>query len=106
MAKYYHPSWETFFTTDDGEIYNSKTGRELKGTIAKNGYKRISIRPRAKNPISLLAHEFIWEAYNNKETSPFFKIIHNDGDKLNNKPDNLKQIINKSSNPESQEEKY
>ena len=105
MAEYYHPSWETFFSTDEGKIYNSKTGRELKGTIAKNGYKRISIRPRGKNPISLLAHEFIWEAYNNEETSSFFKIIHIDGNKLNNKPNNLKRVINDSSNPERKERK-
>ena len=105
MAKYYHPSYKTFFTTDDGGIYNSKTGRELKGTVTKNGYNKFSIRPKGKNPISLLTHEFIWEAYNNEETNKYFKIIHIDGDKLNNKPDNLKQIINKSSNPDNLERK-
>ena len=105
MTKYFHPSWKTFYATDEGKIYNSKTGRKLKGTIAKNGYIRVSIRPSKKNPISILAHEFIWEAYNNEETTPYFKIIHIDGDKLNNKPNNLKKIINKSSNPEYKERK-
>ena len=103
MAKYYHPSYKRFYTTDSGKIYNSKTGRELLGTPTKNGYIQISIRPRGKNPISLPAHEFIWEAYNNEETTKYFKIIHIDGDKLNNEPVNLKQIINKSSNPSNME---
>ena len=103
MAKYFHPSYKRFYTTDSGKIYNSKTGRELLGTLTKNGYIQISIRPRRKNPISLLAHEFIWEAYNNEETTKYFKIIHIDGDKLNNEPVNLKQIINKSSNPSNME---
>ena len=99
MAKYYHPLYKRFYTTDSGKIYNSKTGRELLGTPTKNGFIQISIRPRGKNPISLLAHEFIWESYNNKETTKYFKIIHIDENKLNNEPVNLKQVINKSSNP-------
>ena len=105
MAKYYHPSYSRFFTTDNGGIYNSKTGKELIGTLSKNGYIRISIRPRGENPISLPAHVFIWEAYNNEETDKYFKIIHIDSDKQNNEPDNLKQIINNSSNPEGKERK-
>ena len=105
MAKYFHPSYSRFFTTDNGGVYNSKTGRELGNKPSKNGYIRISIRPRGSNPISLLKHEFIWEAFNNEETNKFFKIIHIDGDKLNNRPDNLKRIINESSNPEGQSRK-
>ena len=54
---------------------------------------------KEKKPISLLAHEFIWEAYNNEETDKYFEIIHIDGDKLNNKPTNVKQVLNESSNP-------
>ena len=48
---------------------------------------------------------FIWEAFNNEETDKYFKIIHIDGDKQNNEPDNLKQVINNSSNPEGIERK-
>ena len=100
MAKYFHPSYSNFYTTDNGGVYNSKTGRELGNKPSKNGYIRISIRPRGENPVSLLAHEFIWEAFNNEETDKYFKIIHIDKDKLNNRPDNLKRILNESSNPD------
>ena len=105
MAKYYHPSYSRFFTTDNGGVYNSKTGRELGNKPSKNGFIRISIRPRGSNPISLLKHEFIWEAFNNEETNKFFKILHVDGDKQNKRPDNLKRVLNKSSNPEFQSRK-
>ena len=105
MTRYSHPSYSNFFTTDNGGVYNSKTGRELGNKPSKNGYIRISIRPRGENPISLLAHEFIWEAFNNEETNKYFKIIHIDGDKLNNRPNNLKRVINESSNPEGQSRK-
>ena len=105
MTEYYHPAYTRYYATDSGRIYNSKTGRELIGTLTKDGYIKISIRRKGKNPISLPAHEFIWEAYNDKETNKYFKIIHIDGDKLNNEPDNLKHIINKSSNPSSIERK-
>ena len=105
MIKYSHPSYSNFFTTDNGGVYNSKTGKELGNKPSKNGYIRISIRPRGENPISLLAHVFIWEAFNGEETNKYFKIIHIDGDKLNNRPDNLKRVINESSNPEGQTRK-
>ena len=105
MAKYFHPSYSRFFTTDNGGVYNSKTGKELGNKPSKNGFIRISIRPRGSNPISLLKHEFIWESFNNEETNKYFKIIHIDGDKLNNRPDNLKRVINESSNPEFQSRK-
>ena len=105
MTRYSHPSYSNFFTTDNGGVYNSKTGKELGNKPSKNGYIRISIRPRGENPISLLKHEFIWEAFNNEETNKYFKIIHIDGDKLNNRPVNLKRVINESSNPEGQSRK-
>ena len=105
MTRYSHPSYSNFFTTDNGGVYNSKTGKELGNKPSKNGFIRISIRPRGSNPISLLKHEFIWEAFNNEETNKFFKIIHIDGDKQNNRPDNLKRVINESSNPEGQNRK-
>ena len=105
MIRYSHPSYSNFYTTDNGGVYNSKTGKELGNKPSKNGYIRISIRPRGERPICLLAHIFIWEAFNNEETDKFFKIIHIDGDKLNNRPDNLKRVINESSNPECQSRK-
>ena len=105
MAKYYHPSYSRFFTTDNGGVYNSRTGRELGNKPNKNGFVRISIRPRGSNPISLLKHKFIWEAFNNEETDKFFRILHVDGDKQNNRPDNLKRVLNESSNPEGESRK-
>ena len=105
MIKYSHPSYSRFYTTDNGGVYNSRTGREIGNKPSKNGYIRISIRPRGENPISLLKHEFIWEAFNNEETNKYFKIIHIDKDKLNNTPSNLKRVFNESSNPEGQSRK-
>ena len=105
MTRYSHPSYSNFYTTDNGGVYNSKTGKELGNKPSKNGYIRISIRPRGENPISLLKHEFIWEAFNGEETNKYFKIIHIDGDKLNNIPSNLKRNLKESSNPEGQNRK-
>ena len=105
MIKYSHLTYSNFFTTDNGGVYNSKTKRELGNKPSKNGFIRISIRPRGSNPISLLKHEFIWEAFNNEETNKFFRILHVDGDKQNNRPDNLKRVLNESSNPEGQNRK-
>ena len=105
MKRYYHPSYSSFFITENGDIYNAGgTGKKLKGSIV-NGYKRISIRPKGENPISIPAHVFIWEAFNKEETDNYFKIIHIDSDKQNNRPNNLKRVINDSSNPVRKERK-
>ena len=73
MEKYYHPYYVNYFTTDNGRIYSSKTGRELKGTKTKNGYKKISIRPKGQKPINIPSHVFIWEAYDKQETDLYYK---------------------------------
>ena len=104
MKMYFHPSFSNYFTTRNGGVYNIKNKKDL-GKPSQNGYLRISIRPKGSNSISLLKHEFIWEAFNNEETDKYFKIIHIDGNKLNNRPDNLKRILNESSNPEGESRK-
>ena len=104
MEIFFHPTFSNYFTTRNGGVYNIKNKKDL-GKPSQNGYLRISIRPKGSNSISLLKHEFIWEAFNNEETNKFFKIIHIDGNKLNNRPDNLKRIFNESSNPEGESRK-
>ena len=89
---YFHPSYTNYYADKKGNIYNSKTNKQLKGTLTSSGY-RISIREKGQNPKSLAAARFIWEAYNNQDTVfPYEKIIHIDGNKLNNKPKNLRMI--------------
>lgn len=89
---YFHPSYTNYYVDKKGRIYNSKTNKQLKGTLTSSGY-RISIREKGQDPKSLAAARFIWEAYNNQDTVfPYEKIIHIDGNKLNNKPKNLRMI--------------
>lgn len=89
---YFHPSYTKYYVNEEGEIYNSKTNKQLKGTLTSSGY-RISIREKGQDPKSLAASRFIWEGYNDQDTSyRFEKIIHIDGNKLNNKPSNLKMV--------------
>ena len=48
MKRYYHPSYSSFFITENGDIYNAGgTGKKIKGSIV-NGYKRISMTKRRK----------------------------------------------------------
>lgn len=89
---YFHPSYTKYYVNEEGEIYNSKTNKQLKGTLTSSGY-RISIREKGQDPKSLAASRFIWEGYNDQDTSyRFEKIIHIDGNKLNNKSSNLKMV--------------
>lgn len=89
---YFHPSYTNYYVDKKGKIYNSKTNKQLKGTLTSSGY-RISIREKGQDPKSLAASRFIWEAFNGEDTSfRYEKIIHIDGNKLNNKPRNLRKI--------------
>ena len=104
MEIFFHPSFPNYFTTRNGGVYNIKHKKDL-GKPSQNGYLRISVRQKGSGALSLLKHEFIWEAFNNEETNKYFRIIHIDGNKLNNRPDNLKRVLNESSNPVLQSRK-
>lgn len=76
---YFHPSYTNYYIDKKGNIYDSKTNKQVKGTLTSSGY-RISIREKGQHPTSIAAARFIWEAYNNQDTSAHYeKIIHIDG---------------------------
>jgi hypothetical protein len=84
------PNWNEIFDYKDGELYwKCKQGRARVGVAAgtvdsTSGYKRISYKRKP-----YLAHRIVWEMHNwpipsNKE------IDHADGNKTNNKIENLR----------------
>ncbi len=59
------------------------------GYVRKDGYKLISVDGEQR-----LEHRYIWEQYHKKPIPPGYQIHHIDGDKLNNKIENLQMISN------------
>jgi len=82
-----------FLVNSNGEIISKKTGSKLKTCINKYGYERISVivgsrTDKTRRHLNLKVHRMIAETFiPNPLNLP--DINHKDGNKLNNKADNL-----------------
>lgn len=73
--------------SSEGRIRNSKTGRILKTQINDHGYERLTLR-RDKKQHSASVHRIIADAFYDIDGSDL-EVNHIDGNKLNNRIDNL-----------------
>jgi len=101
----YNGQITTYYITTQGELFNSKTNKWLKGQINyKNGYKTYSISIDGESH-RLYAHRMVAETYlptKNKE----LEVHHKDGNKLNNDVNNLEWITPKENKELAKLEKY
>lgn len=79
----------TFYITSDGRLFNKKTNNWLKGSI-NGGYRIFSIRHRNKK-YDKMAHRLVAEYFlpNYEEN---LIVNHKDGNRLNNKVENLECV--------------
>lgn len=82
-----------YLVSEDGKVYNKKTGRYLKQTnIGWGGYYRVQLG--TKNGSPKLVHRLVAEIYlPNPENKP--EVNHIDGNKLNNHVSNLEWVTAK-----------
>lgn len=85
-----------YYITRTGHVYNENTGKELKGTISRHGYRVISFRWNGKT-INRYLHRLLAITYLNFDENSNLIINHIDGNKLNNQLTNL-EIISSSEN--------
>ena len=90
----------TYMISNLGRVLNNKTNNIMKGKITKDGYKEYCLTIQGKKK-SYLAHRLVYMIFNElDETSETLQnkvINHIDGDKLNNKLENL-ELISQSEN--------
>ena len=86
-----------YFISENGELYNSKTGKYPKGNIKKNGYKvyYFSFNGIKKE---LYAHRMVAETYIPNDDPEKNCVNHIDGDKLNNNVNNLEWVTKAENN--------
>jgi len=86
---------ENYQISDEGNIRNKTTKKELKQCLSTTGYKRVSFsRGKGKTPKIGFTHRLVAEAFiPNPENKPF--VNHIDGDKQNPHPSNLEWVTNK-----------
>lgn len=92
--QYENEEWRTFRNSvyqvsNLGRVKNTKTNRILKGNKADCGYIRVDIQLPGEKRRKFLVHQLVYECF----ISPNFEIInHIDGNKTNNKVENLESV--------------
>lgn len=75
-------------TTLDNKVYQAIIYKELKTSIVK-GYKTVNLSNKGTRK-KCYVHELVFTAFLGEFDKYYFKIIHTNGDKLDNSLDNLK----------------
>lgn len=80
--------------TRDGRVKNATTGRELAVTVGKTGYPQLTIRPQGRKGRARLVkvHRLVIEAWIGPAPTPLHVVNHRDGNKLNNRVENLEWV--------------
>lgn len=72
-----------------GRVRNTKTNRMLKGNLADCGYVRVDLQLPGEKRRKYLVHQLVYECF----VSPQYEVInHIDGDKTNNRVENLENV--------------
>ena len=81
-----------YFVSNFGKVYSTNSGelKELKLHITKKGYARVSLSKNSKNK-HLRVHRLVMFCFN-PTLDTLLEVNHKDGDKLNNKLNNLEWV--------------
>lgn len=80
------PHHYNYMALESGEVYSLLTHKVMKPSVSNRGYLRIMVRVNGKS-VSRTVHRLIASAYLGEQEG--LQVNHKDGDKFNNKPNNL-----------------
>lgn len=82
------PDYENYYIYDNGEVFNEKTQKFLKGSINNSGYKYYRLSKDNKKKM-FYAHRLVAENFLIKQSNDELVVNHIDGNKINNDISNL-----------------
>lgn len=90
-AKY--PLKFNYYVTDDGRIWSERTNKFLSFQVDKNGYKKVVLQSYdSKRGHRYSVHRLVLENFKPIPNMENFQVNHIDGDKTNNKLENLEWV--------------
>jgi hypothetical protein len=91
------PGYEPYQASDLGRVRGIKGGRVLSPVTTQYGYHQVSLCVGGKK-LSRLVHRLVAFAFIGPQPSPEYDVLHWDGDKMNNRLDNLRWGTPKDNN--------
>lgn len=88
-----------YVVRDDGAVWNTKINREVLGTYERNEYRSVQIMVEGKRK-SIMVHRLVADAFCDNPNN--YTIVHHvDGDKHNDKAENLEWVTTKKNSQEA-----
>lgn len=78
-----------YYVTDDGRVWSERTQKYLSPQYDKNGYVKIQMRSTDDKSHRYSVHRLVLENFKPVEGMEKLQVNHKDGNKLNNKLNNL-----------------
>lgn len=81
-----------YYATDDGHIYSEHLQRNISEYTDKDGYKKVRLSNGDGSRKVFSVHRLILETFQPNENSDKLQVNHKDGNKANNKLENLEWV--------------
>lgn len=100
MRKVVHPDFPEYFVREDGFVERrvdskmyQKAGDLLRGRVLGSGYRQFNMLDHNGRKRLVRANRLVCEAFHGPAPTPIHHAAHNNGARLDNRPDNLRWAL-------------